>query len=246
MDSTPLPIKYPRRRVIRTALRTTIRGILSLITQQEVEGIENFPKNGPLLIVGNHFSFLDPVATIGITPYPLEFISGTRSPNAPGWTETFREAWGVLHIRRGASSRDGLLAGQSVLHQSGVLAIFPEGGNWASVLRPPRPGAALLALRANAPILPIGLDGLVDVFPNLRKGRKTRVHVRIGKLFGPFDPKGSGISTRQYMDEMGHEMMKKIAELLPPERRGFYSNDPAVREAARGTEIYPWDENPEN
>jgi hypothetical protein len=34
--------------------------------------------------------------------------------------------------------------------------------------------------------------------------------------------------------------MRKIAELLPPERRGFYSEDPIIREAAKGTEIYPW------
>jgi hypothetical protein len=36
-------------------------------------------------------------------------------------------------------------------------------------------------------------------------------------------------------------MMHQIAQLIPPERRGFYSDDPAVREAARGTEIYPWE-----
>ena len=46
---------------------------------------------------------------------------------------------------------------------------------------------------------------------------------------------------RQELDEMGHEMMKRIAELLEPESRGFYSEDPAIREAAKGTEIYPWD-----
>jgi len=48
-------------------------------------------------------------------------------------------------------------------------------------------------------------------------------------------------SSRQQMDELGHEMMRRIAELIPPERRGFYSDDPAIREAARGTEVYPWE-----
>jgi hypothetical protein len=34
--------------------------------------------------------------------------------------------------------------------------------------------------------------------------------------------------------------MRHIAELIPPEKRGHYSDDPAIREAARGTELYPW------
>ena len=39
---------------------------------------------------------------------------------------------------------------------------------------------------------------------------------------------------------MGHEIMRHIAALIPPEERGYYSDDPAIRQAAAGTEIYPW------
>jgi hypothetical protein len=45
---------------------------------------------------------------------------------------------------------------------------------------------------------------------------------------------------RAQLDEIGHEIMHHIAELIPPEKRGHYSDDPAIREAARGTELYPW------
>ena len=41
--------------------------------------------------------------------------------------------------------------------------------------------------------------------------------------------------------EMGHQIMRGIAAELPEDRRGYYSTDPAIREAARGTEIYPWE-----
>lgn len=207
----------------------------------EVIGRENLPKTGPLLIVGNHFAFLDPVAMIGVTDYPLEFIGGTRTPNAPGWTNIFRQAWGILPIIRGGSSRDGLLRAQRFLEQKGVMCIFPEGGSWATVLRPARPGAVLLAARTNSVIVPVGLDGLTDVFPGLSKGRRARVTIRIGKPFGPFQLDMRDRSARQAMDALGHEIMRRISDLLPPERRGFYSDDPAIREAARGTEIYPWE-----
>ena len=233
-------LRYPRRRVVRQILRTGIAAAFSILADFDIHGRENLPSSGPLILVGNHFNFLDPVAFIHFTPYPLEFLGGLRTPNAPPWTELFRQAWGILPVRRGSSSRDSLLNAQGILEQNGVLAIFPEGGSWASVLRPPRPGAALLAVKTPARILPIGLDGLWNVFPAFGKGKRARVTVRIGKPFGPFEnnPK---LPIRKQMDDLGHQMMNKIAELIPPERRGFYSEDPAIRAAALGTEIYPWD-----
>jgi 1-acyl-sn-glycerol-3-phosphate acyltransferase len=231
---------YPRRRAIRTVLRTGIAAAFNILMDLRIEGKENLPKSGPLILVGNHFAFLDPVAMIRITPYPLEFLGGLRTPNAPAWTDVFRILWGTILVRRGSSSRDALLAAQGVLEQNGVMAVFPEGGSWATVLRPPRPGTALLAAKTPARIVPVGLDGLLDVFPSAAKGKRARVTVRIGQPFGPLekDPK---ITLRQHMDKLGHEMMRHIAALIPPERRGFYSDDPAIRAAAAGTEIYPWE-----
>lgn len=237
----PNAVTYPRRLFVRALLRAGIRAAFALIMKLKVNGRENLPASGPLLLVGNHFAFLDPVAVIGITDYPLEFIGGTRTPNAPGWTNFFRQAWGILPIIRGGSSRDGLLRAQRFLEQKGVLCIFPEGGSWADVLRPPRPGAALLAARTSALIVPIGLDGLNDVFPSLAKGKRAQVTINIGKPFGPFQLDMRDRSARQAMDDIGHEVMRHISELIPPGRRGFYSDDPAVREAAKGTEVYPWE-----
>ncbi len=234
-------IPYPRRRLIRTLLRAGIAAGLAAITDFNVSGRENLPAGGPLLIVGNHFNFLDPVAVIHVTPYPLEFIGGRQAPNAPPILSWVRQVWGILPVSRGGSSRDALLRARNFLDQRGVLGIFPEGGSWADVLRPPRPGAALLAARSGAPILPIGLDGFTEVFPSLRHGRRARVTVNIGKPFGPFPFSAHDRSSRQMIDEIGAEIMRRIAELIPPERRGFYSEDPAIRAAAKGTEVYPWD-----
>ncbi len=234
-------IRYPRRRFVRTLLKAGIAASLGVLADLEIHGKENVPADGPLLIVSNHFSFLDPVVMIRVAPYPLEFVGGPTTPNAPRWSEMFRRAWGILQIRRGASSRDGLLASESVLKQQGVLAIFPEGGSWAAVLRPPRPGAALLAARTPAKILPVGLDGLVDMLPSFRLGKPAKVTVRFGKPFGPLTLERRDASIRERMEEIGHEMMRNIAPLLPPERRGFYSDDPRIREAAKGTEVYPWE-----
>jgi 1-acyl-sn-glycerol-3-phosphate acyltransferase len=237
--SEEILIRYPRRRFIRWLLRGGIRTAFSTFSDLHIEGSENLPKTGPALVVANHFSFLDPVALIGITDEPLEFLAGFHNPNAPGWSTLFPRLWGVLKVRRGSSSRDALLAGQQIIRQKGILSIFPEGGSWAAVLRPPRPGAALVATRTNAPIIPVGFDGLLGMFP-LNPRKRARVDVRIGSPIGPYslDPKGD---VRQQLDEIGHSIMKAIAALLPANRRGFYSDDPKIREAARGTEKYPWE-----
>jgi len=241
MITTTSEFKYPRRRLIRATLQALSRLAFAILADFHIEGRENFPKRGPLIIVGNHFSFIDPVALVRVSPWPLEFIGGFVNPSAPPIVTWIPRAWGFYPVFRGTASRLALRASEAVLNQGGVLAIFPEGGSWATVLRPARPGAAYVATRTGAPILPIGYDGLPELFPQLRRGKRARVTVRIGKPFGPFSVEGRGQERRAQLDEIGHTIMRKIKELIPPERHGCYSDDPATREAARGTEIYPWD-----
>lgn len=232
-------LKYPRRRAIRWLLKKLSYPAFKLVCNLSIEGSANLPKQGPLIVVGNHFSFIDPVTFVRALPYPVEFLGGAHNPHAPIQTRIIPFLWGYLPLYRGTASRFALQASESILKQGGVIGIFPEGGNWATVLRPARPGTAFLMTRTGASILPVGLIGLTDVFPALRQGRRAVVTVNIGKPFGPFQLDRKRDS-RQQLDEMGHEIMRRIAELIPPEKRGHYSDDPAIREAAKGTEIYPW------
>lgn len=245
MSDLPPEFRYPRRRAIRAVLRRLIDAAIYTLTDLQIEGRDNLPPGGPLLLVGNHFSFIDPVAMIHATPWPVEFVGGFQMPNSPPIVRWIPRVWGRYPVLRGTGSRYALRGAEAVLKQNGVLGIFPEAGSWATVLRPARPGAAYLAARTSAPLLPMGFDGLTEVFPSLRKGCRARATVRIGKPFGPFHAAGRGRKHRRQLDEIGDEIMKHIAELIPPERRGFYSDDPAIREAAKGTEIFPWDQEPE-
>jgi 1-acyl-sn-glycerol-3-phosphate acyltransferase len=234
-------IQYPRRRAIRAILKTGIAMAFGVLADFEVEGKENIPSSGPLLVVANHFHFLDPLALIHTAPWPIEFVGGAQTPNAPGTVSWLSKAFGVIPTYRGTGSRETLLNAEAILKQKGVLAIFPEGGSWAQVLRPPRPGTAFLAWKTRAQILPLGLDGFVGFFKRIKFGERAHVKVKFGKPFGPLAASDSNRPGRDELDEIGHTIMRKISYLLPPERQGFYSPDPAIREAARGTEIYPWE-----
>lgn len=232
----------PGRKLLRRILQALSVPAFALLTDLEITGLENLPKSGPLIMVGNHFSFIDPVCFVRLAPWQLEFVGGARMPHAPLWAKIIPFLWGYHPLYRGTGAADSLKTAVDILKKGGILGIFPEAGNWATVLRPARPGTAFIAALSGAPLLPVGLVGLNDVFPELFKGRRAKIRFVIGKPFGPFQTTGRGREKREQLDEIGHEIMRHIAELIPPERRGHYSSDPAIREAARGTEIYPWAE----
>ncbi len=240
MSKLQTTTRGPLRRAVRRLLRLIIRCMFRLLTRLEIVGAENIPQHGPLLIAANHFHFVDPVALIRAFVGPLEFIGGAQMPFAPRIVRVLPKLWGYHAVHRGTGARDALRGAEHVLSAGGVVGIFPEGGSWASVLRPARPGTAFLAVRTGARILPVGIDGLVDLFSALFRGRRTRVTVRIGEPFGPFEVTGRGRVRRIQLDKIGETIMKRIALLIPPERRGYYSADVNVRAAAKGTEIYPW------
>ena len=106
----------------------------------------------------------------------------------------------------------------------------------------------------NAPIPTIGTDWL-DVAdldyenPDMRNAMQDAMMfwVKEANIDGfrsdvaEMVPMDFWIDTRKKLDEIGHDIMIQISRLLPPEKHGYYSNDPAIREAAKGTEIYPWE-----
>lgn len=230
---------YPRRRYLRWLLQKLSMPALALFARLQITGQENMPTEGPLLVVANHFSFLDPVAFVRIARWPLEFIGGADFPHAPQVVKFIPKIWGYYPVYRGTGSRYALQAALEILRQKGVLAIFPEGGSWAEVLRPARPGTAWLAAESGARVLPVGLHGLNDIFP-WKPGKRAQVTIRIGKPIGPFQVRGRGRERRRQLDAIGDEIMQHIAELLPAEKRGVYADDPALRAAAWEVAAYPW------
>jgi 1-acyl-sn-glycerol-3-phosphate acyltransferase len=236
----PRQFTSPTRKLTRKILHFLARPAFGLLTRLEINGAENLPEKGPLIMVGNHFSFVDPVCFVRIAPWEIEFVGGADMPHAPLATRIIPILWGYHPLYRGTGAKGSLRAAEKILNQGGILGIFPEAGNWATVLRPARPGTAYLASRTGASLLPVGLVGMNDIFPSLRRGRRAHIQVNVGKPFGPFRAEGHGQSQRAQLDEIGHEIMRHIAQLLPQEKRGHYSDDPAIREAAKGTEVYPW------
>lgn len=241
--SKKIPVEdLKKRTLVRRFMQGLAKFAFWLLTDLTIEGQENFPAKGPLLMVGNHFSMVDIAAFVRAAPYPVEFIGGAVFANAPKFLAFLPRMWGYLPVFRGTGSHFALKEAEKVLNKDGVLAIFPEGGSHARMLRKPRPGPAWLAARTGARFLPIGLVGMDEVFSSLAKFKRHKVVIRIGKPIGPFTVDSKGRESREKLNEIGDLVMQKIADLIPPEKRGYLSDDPKLR--AEVVE-FPWDDAPE-
>lgn len=230
-------------RARRAALHLLARLAFRVLARVSVVGMENWPDTGPVIVVANHFHFGDPALMVAIAPVHMEYLAGRQLPGAPAIVHWIPSFWGALRVRRGSGgSRAALRQAESVLRANGFLGVFPEAGSWAQTLRYARPGTAFLAARSGARILPVGIDGMPEVLPCAVRLRRAAVTVRIGQAFGPLRATGKGQARRNELDEIGHEIMRRIAALIPPERRGLYSDDPEIRAAASWTEVFPWDD----
>lgn len=215
------------RRLVRRILRTIVRLLALLLLRFEVRGREHLPAGGPLIVIANHFGWLEPALLPTLLPYEIEYLAAENMYHHPavGWVFY---SYGAVPVRRGEVDRQALRGASRVLAGGGVLAIFPEGGvrssRFRSALIPPRPGTAYLAVQHGVSILPIGFSGSgADVFGYWRRLRRAPVVVTIGEPFGPLVAAGHGAARRQALDEASELIMQRIAALLPMRERGPYA-----------------------
>ena len=209
----------------------TVDLLTSLLCRVEVSGLEKVPDRGPLLLIANHINFLEiPVLRRCLDPRPVTGLAKVESWRNPlvGYLFTL---WGAIPIRRGETDLGAMRQALSVLEQGYILAIGPEGTrSHDGRLGLGHPGAVTLALQSGAPLLPVAHFGGEQVGRNVKRLRRTRVHVVVGDAF-TLDAGGSRV-TRDVRQRMTDEMMYQLASLLPPDYRGVYSD------LAKATETY--------
>lgn len=198
-----------------------VRILLLLLTRCRVKGRENVPRQGPLLIVANHLSLADP---------PLLSVSLGRKTIFMAKKQLFHfrvigyimRSLGAFPVHRGQLDRWALRKAYQVLADGLALVMFPEGMRGRrGQLRPAFFGAALIASRSGAPILPVGISGTEELEHLSRLWRRPQITVNIGHPFY-LPPPGSKL-IRGELAELTHSIMQHITELLPPEYQGDYT-----------------------
>jgi len=99
-------IPYPRRQFIRRILKSNIALAFGVLADIKVNGRENLPKAGPVIVVSNHFNFLDPLMVVRLVPYPGELHWRRAHAQRPGG-HAFSAAhvWGHPHRARHCLAR---------------------------------------------------------------------------------------------------------------------------------------------
>lgn len=212
--------------------------LIRVFGRLEIEGLDNIPTSGPVILAPNHFHFSDAPLLMAACPRHLEFIGGAQMPDAPFWAGFLPKLWGYIPTNRGGPSRRTLQAALDVLSQDGVLGIYPEGGSWAATVRPARPGVAFLAASSGATVIPVSIIGACEL---LKKGRSV-----VKLVFHPAMPQlkteGRGADRRARLDAWGDQLMQVISTGLPDIQRGRFSNDSSARDYAETVSAWPFEE----
>jgi 1-acyl-sn-glycerol-3-phosphate acyltransferase len=204
-----------------------IRTAAVFFTRVKREGFENIPMSGPVLVICNHCSNADGMLLMAyVVPAMRRKMGWLGKEEALRWP-LFGWAMrqnGVFGVRRGAGDLEAFKLAKSVLDEGRILTIFPEGTRSPTgALAEAKEGATVLAVRSAAPILPIAIIGSQRFWPKgkllFRPGR--RMTVRVGEPFTLTMARGG--DRHESMRAATAEMMRHVAELLPPEQRGVYA-----------------------
>jgi len=213
----PNEIKYPRRILIRQSLRYLGLALMPFLARAQVTGRDNFPRTGPLIVVGNHTAAMEVVMMTLFAPYPIEYMGSIDIPHER-FMALVIHAYGFIPVFRGNVTPSSMKTGISVLNQNGVLGIFPEGGIWEPSIRQAQSGVAWLSYHAQAPILPIGFGSMAGALKKIFAFERPALKMNVGELMPPVQ-KPEGKSHKQHFQDEADRIMDAVWELIPEEDR---------------------------
>jgi 1-acyl-sn-glycerol-3-phosphate acyltransferase len=167
--------------------------IMRLYFGLDARGAGHVPASGPVLIVANHSSVLDPPFIGGACARPLCFMAKAELFDVPLFGRLIR-ALNARPVRREGADARALKDALRVLEQGEALLVFPEGTRGEEgVLREGKAGAGMLAVMSGATVVPVYIGGTGRALPRGRSlPRPSRVRVTFGPPMTFKAPAGAG------------------------------------------------------
>jgi 1-acyl-sn-glycerol-3-phosphate acyltransferase len=148
--------------------RWVCRCFFSLVYRWKVDGAHHIPADGPVIVCCNHIGNLDPPLVGSALQRKVHFMAKEELFRVPLLGRLI-QALGAFPVKRGASDKRAIKQALTLLEQNRVLVIFPEGTrSKTGKLGDGRPGAAFLALKSNATVVPAAIIGPYRLFRPIR------------------------------------------------------------------------------
>lgn len=211
-----------KRFVLARILRVTVAKFLLLLFSTKVTGAENIPAGGAML-AGNHVSYMDPVLLWCAAPRPVHFMAKSELWESPLIRWGLPRLWG-FPVNRGEPDRTAINTATELLKAGELVGVFPEGSraaDGAAELGQAHGGAAFIALRAGAPVVPVAFAGTENVWPRgQRLPRLRKTYIRIGEpvLPGEILPDAG---RKERVEALTTRVMQRIGEELDALRGGL-------------------------
>ena len=200
-----------------------MRFILFVMCNVNKKALKAVPRQGPMILIGNHINFLDVLAALTFSyPRKIFFLVKRETFETPFLRFLFN-AWGSILVDRGTADFQALNKAADVLNQGHFFAIAPEGTRTKDGrLIQAYAGVVVIALKSKATIMPIVQYGGEKFYENIKKLRRTKITMQVGAPF--MICPGSTYPDKEERQLIADEIMYQMAELLPAEYRGYYSD----------------------
>lgn len=165
---------------------SVVNPMFRLYFRGRVIGAQNVPKQGPLVIVANHASDFDPPILSSCVRRPVSYMAKEELFKVPVLAPAIR-LYGAYPVKRGSADRSAIREALHQLDLGWAVGIFLQGTRTPDGRIPdPKLGAALIAAKAQAPLLPVSLWGTHQIFPKGKKlPRTVPLTVRVGEVIPP-------------------------------------------------------------
>lgn len=209
-----------RRRFVRDV---AFRWLAPIFWKVTVTGLENIPASGPVILMINHLTALDPMM-IACTAKPRFVVPMSKIENFQNpFASVLVRTWGAFPVDRDRVDREAINIAIQLMHAGEMTLIAPEGTRNHALNRP-KDGLAFVATRTNATVVPAAIFNAEGWKQDLAMPwRRTPVHVSYGPAFRLKTENGARVR-RAVMSQMTDEMMHQLALLLPERNRGEYAD----------------------
>ncbi len=185
-----------------------VKPLMRFWFRMRVEGAENVPSDGPVILAANHRSNIDPVLVASAIRRPVSFMAKSELFVGPlGWVMRLIDQFPV---RRGSMDREALRQSSEVVSARGILGLFPEGSRGAGNFTAIHPGLAYIVLREPCPVVPVAIFGT----ERLRRPlgwlpMATPVRIVVGRSITSPDP-GVGKAARTAASNALRELLREF------------------------------------